>query len=166
MASGMVSSFLAFRSDSSALSMSSDTDSITLFMAKVNSPMPIDMHRYLYTFLCYISIGRYWYMTAVILTREERGKMIADKPNQIQRLGERFYKVTSQSSERMYDVIKARMNKTIGWVCSCPDHTYRQVKCKHIWAVEFSSALREKVKQSVVIEPLSSNVCPYCASNL
>jgi transposase-like protein len=65
----------------------------------------------------------------------------------------------------MYDVTKARMNKTIGWTCTCPDWTYRQVKCKHIWAVEFSNALREHVKRSVVIEPLSPNVCPYCASS-
>lgn len=65
----------------------------------------------------------------------------------------------------MYDVTKPRMNKTIGWVCTCPDWTYRQVKCKHIRAVEFSSAVREKVKRSIVIEPLSPNVCPYCASS-
>ena len=107
-----------------------------------------------------------WNMATVIVTREERGKMIAEKPHQIQRMDERFYKVVSQSSERMYDVIKARMNKTIGWVCSCPDHTYRQVKCKHIWAVEFSSKFREHVKKNVVIEPTSPNICPYCASNL
>ena len=31
-------------------------------------------------------------------------------------------------------------------------------------AVEFSAALRQSVKQNVVIEPLSPNVCPYCAS--
>jgi transposase-like protein len=73
--------------------------------------------------------------------------------------------VTSQSGHGMYNVTKARMNKTIGWTCDCPDFTYRQVKCKHVWAVEFSSALREHVKHSVVIEPLSPNVCPYCASS-
>jgi transposase-like protein len=101
-------------------------------------------------------------MTAVILTREERGKMIAEKPNQIQRLGERFYKVSSQSGHGMYNV--TRTSKfAIGWICDCPDWTFRQVKCKHIWAVEFSNILREHVRRSVVIEPLSPNVCPYCA---
>ena len=77
-------------------------------------------------------------MTAIILTREERGKMIAEKPNQIERIEERFYRVTSQIKRANIHVIKARMNQTIGWVCACPDYTYRQVKCKHIWAVEFS----------------------------
>ena len=98
-----------------------------------------------------------------VLTRQERGREIAEKPNQIQRLGERLYKVASQSSERMYDVIKARMNKTIGWVCSCPDHTYRQVKCKHIWAVEISVKLREAVAPRV-IEPIDVHACIYCHS--
>ena len=98
-----------------------------------------------------------------VLSREERGKVIAEKPNQIQRMGERFYKVASQSSERMYDVIKARMNRTIGWVCTCPDHTYRQVKCKHIWAVEISVKLREVVAPKI-IEPIDVHACIYCHS--
>jgi transposase-like protein len=138
---------------------------IILFIAKFDT-VPLYIYSNLYTFRMRIPIGSDWNMTAVILTREERGKMIAEKPNQIQRLGERFYKVASQSGHGMYDVTKARMNKTIGWVCDCPDFTYRQVKCKHIWAVEFSSALREKVRQSVVIEPLSPHVCPYCTSTM
>jgi transposase-like protein len=103
-------------------------------------------------------------MTALVLTREERGKMIADKPDQIIREDERFYMVASQSGHGMYRVVKARMNRTIGWVCDCPDFTYRQVKCKHVWAVEFSNALRNKVKKNVVIQPISPNVCPYCTS--
>ena len=103
-------------------------------------------------------------MAALVLTREERGKMIAEQANAIERLGERHYRVTSQSGNGTYMVTKARMNRTIGWVCECPDFTYRQVKCKHIWAVEFSLALRKRVKESIVIEPLSPNICPYCTS--
>ncbi len=95
--------------------------------------------------------------------RELRGKLIAEKPNQIQRLDERFYKVASQSGNGMYDVVKARMNRTIGWVCNCPDWTHRQVKCKHIWAVEFSLKLREVIKARV-IEPLDLHACIYCKS--
>ena len=132
-------------------------------IATVNSPMPLDMHRYLYTFLLCISNHGDRYMAALVLTREERGRAIAEQSNAIERIGERFYRVTSQSGNGTYNVTRARMNRTIGWVCECPDFTYRQVKCKHIWAVEFSLALRRKVKQSVVIEPLSPNVCPYCA---
>lgn len=102
-------------------------------------------------------------MATVIITREERGRMIAEQPNQIQRLDERNYKVVSQSGQGMYDIIRSD-KFAMRWVCICPDWTHRQVKCKHIWAVEFSLALRNKVKQSVVIEPLSPSVCPYCTS--
>src|SRR5208282_4213232 len=100
---------------------------------------------------------------ALVLSREERGRMIAQQPNQIQRLDERAYKVVSQSGHGMYDVIRSE-KFAMRWVCNCPDWIHRQVKCKHVWAVEFSLALRNKVKQSVVIEPLSPSVCPYCAS--
>jgi transposase-like protein len=96
--------------------------------------------------------------------RELRGKLIAEQPNAIERLDERSYRVTSQSGHGTYLVTKAKMNRTIGWVCECPDFTYRQVKCKHVWGVEFSIALRHEVKRNLVIEPLSPNVCPFCAS--
>jgi len=96
-----------------------------------------------------------------LLSREERGKTIAEKHNQIIRESDRFYKVASQNGHGMYNVAKARMNRTIGWVCDCPDFTYRQVKCKHIWAVEISVKLREVI-QPRVIEPVEINMCIYC----
>jgi transposase-like protein len=96
--------------------------------------------------------------------RELRGKMIAEKPNQIIRYDDRFYKVNSQSGHGMYNVTKARMNRTIGWVCDCPDWTYRQVKCKHIWACEISLKLREAIEPRV-IEPIDIHACIYCKSD-
>jgi len=105
-------------------------------------------------------------MATVVLSREERGRTIAETPNQIQRLDDKFYKVNSQSRDISYDV--ARTDKfAIGWICNCPDFTYRQAKCKHIWAVEISVALRNQVERNVVIEPLNISFCVYCgASNL
>jgi transposase-like protein len=88
--------------------------------------------------------------------------MIAEKPNQIIRQGERFYRVASQSRDMMYDVIR-QLNG--GWLCTCPDFEYRSVKCKHIWAVEFSLKLRDKVKENVVIQPIAINACLYCKSS-
>jgi hypothetical protein len=46
------------------------------------------------------------------------------------------YIVNSQSGNGSYNV----QLTTLGFVCSCPDHIYRGVKCKHIHAIE---ALRE-----------------------
>jgi transposase-like protein len=88
--------------------------------------------------------------------------MIAEKPNQIVRQDERFYRVASQSFDKMYDVI--RKEKTGAWLCTCPDHVYREVKCKHIFAVEFSARLRDHVEKNVVIQSLSPDLCLYCSS--
>jgi putative transposase len=102
-------------------------------------------------------------MQTAVLSREERGRTIAHTPNQVQRLDERAYKVASQSNEGMYDVV--RTDKfAIGWICNCADFTYREAKCKHIWAVEISLALRNEVERHV-IEPLNITVCSYCGAN-
>ncbi len=67
---------------------------------------------------------------------ELRGKAIADKPNQIQRMDERFYKVASQNGRGMYDVIR-RENGS--WICNCLDYHYRVselhqiLRCKHVY---------------------------------
>ena len=100
-------------------------------------------------------------MTTVTVLRIEKGKAIAEKPNQIVRQGERFYRVASQSRDGMYDVTR-QINDA--WLCTCPDHQYRNVKCKHIWAVEFSLKLRDKVKENVVIQPITINACMFCKS--
>ncbi len=94
--------------------------------------------------------------------RELRGKAIAEKSNQIQRLDDRFYKVASQSGRGMYDVVKKK--EYSGWICDCPDFQYRKVQCKHIWAVQFSLRLREQV-QARVIEPITDiHACLFCKS--
>jgi transposase-like protein len=100
-------------------------------------------------------------MQTTSLSREEKGRMIAEKENQIVRLDERFYKVASQNGHGMYDVIH---RKNGGWLCTCPDCVYRELKCKHIWAVEFSLRIREKVKENV-IEPVSITSCLFCHSS-
>jgi len=93
--------------------------------------------------------------------RELKGKAIAETPSQIQRVDEVSYKVNSQSGNGPYDVHFSTID---GWRCSCPDHTYRNVKCKHICAVEFSFAIRQEVKVHQ-IEPLSNiEACRYCQS--
>ena len=94
--------------------------------------------------------------------REERGRMIAEKPNQIQRLDERFYRVASQSRDLSYDVVKKK--ESSGWLCTCPDFQHRNVRCKHIWAVQLSQRIREEV-QARVIEPITGiEACIYCKS--
>lgn len=65
--------------------------------------------------------------------REQRGLEIAAKAK-IQHSGERWF-VPSQSEPRgTYYTVKPDVSNPH---CTCPDHETRQIKCKHIWAVEF-----------------------------
>ena len=99
-------------------------------------------------------------MATVVLSREERGRLIAEKPNQIQRMDERFYKVASQSDHGMYDVVR-RENGS--WICNCFDFHFRgPIRCKHIIAVQISSELRGKVRENIVIQPVEIDSCLFC----
>jgi transposase-like protein len=71
----------------------------------------------------------------------------------------RSHIVKSQSSNGDYNV----SSTDLGLVCSCPDHTYRGVKCKHIFTVEISFALHKEVEVAR-IEPVDIDCCIYCKS--
>lgn len=75
--------------------------------------------------------------------RQLKGKKIAEKQGQITRIDKDYYLVKSQTKDKQYDVIATEN----GWECSCPDHTFRQVCCKHIHAVEVSLEIRKTVKE-------------------
>ncbi len=92
--------------------------------------------------------------------REECGRAIAES-GQIKRIDDASYQVNSQSGNGVYDVLFAGKE----WTCSCPDYTSRTVKCKHIWAVEFSLTIRKQV-QSVRTEPTGEDAqsCVFCES--
>lgn len=98
----------------------------------------------------------------MITLREQKGKEIALKSDLI-RVSDYHYKVQSQTTNRKYDVIKTDNV----WHCSCPDHIYRHVCCKHIHAIEFSIKFREEVreKNKVVISPIKIEACIYCKSD-
>jgi transposase-like protein len=92
--------------------------------------------------------------------REQRGYTISNIKGNVKRLSDEAYKVKSQSGNGVYEVLRTES----GWMCSCPDHTHRNVKCKHIWAVEFSTAIRKEV-ETRKIEPLTSvSNCIFCSS--
>lgn len=100
-------------------------------------------------------------MTNTTGQREREGMEISSKPDQIKRIDDNWYQVKAQSlqKESWYDVVSTER----GLVCDCPDHQWRKVKCKHIWAVEFSLAFRKQV-QSVIINEVTINKCKFCNS--
>jgi transposase-like protein len=100
-------------------------------------------------------------MSKQIIDRKQQGELIANIVGAVTRIGESNYSVKSQSSNKSYNV----NSNEIGWVCSCPDHIYRGVKCKHIHAVELSFAIRKEVEIRK-IEPVSNiQNCIYCKSS-
>jgi transposase-like protein len=106
-----------------------------------------------------------WYMRLqreVDEGRVMRGQAIYKSGSQIKRLDAGAYQVNSQSGHGLYTVVNGGK---YGWRCSCPDHIYREIKCKHIWAVEFSLKLRDRVRENVVIQPLTVNTCLFCQSS-
>ena len=74
-----------------------------------------------------------------------RGRQIFEKEGQVERIDPTTYRVSSQSGHGFYQVIHAE-GGGVNWKCSCPDHTNRTAKCKHIWAVHFSLAIKAEVK--------------------
>ncbi len=92
--------------------------------------------------------------------RQVKGQQIAHLDGAIRRFSDEMYYVKSQSGRGEYQVYHV----PTGWQCECPDSRFRNMKCKHQWAVELSMALREKVTSRLTIEPLDTQTCPMCGS--
>jgi putative transposase len=95
-----------------------------------------------------------------MVNRQQLGQVIAQTFCAVRRINAIRYTVKSQSGNGKYEVHQT----DLGWVCSCADHKFRGVRCKHIYAVEFSFAIRETVKQDLIIQPISQLACRYCNS--
>jgi transposase-like protein len=98
-------------------------------------------------------------MNKTAINRQQLGLAIANIPGTVKRISDSIYRVDSQSGNGDYEIHLT----DLGWVCSCPDHTYRGAKCKHIFAVEISFALHKEVEVAR-IEPIDIGCCIYCKS--
>ncbi|HML03873.1 MAG TPA: DDE-type integrase/transposase/recombinase [Candidatus Bathyarchaeia archaeon] len=97
----------------------------------------------------------------ITTTRQERGETIAKaERSQITRIDHAVYIVKSQSGHGEYTVCLSENE----WCCECPDHKFRGVKCKHIWAVELSLKMREQICKNIVIEEIAVSNCQFCHS--
>jgi transposase-like protein len=94
--------------------------------------------------------------------RQQRGELIAKARRNLKRINKLTYRVRSQTNGGYYHV----RTTSIGWCCECADYKFRGVKCKHIFAVEISYAIRETVQQEqeLIIQPISQLACRYCNS--
>jgi hypothetical protein len=90
--------------------------------------------------------------------RELKGQEMTKQVDCLKRVDDYKYRIQSQSNSNVYEI-----NSTeLGFVCSCPDHKFRGVKCKHIYCVEFSLQIRQTVKEQIVIKPVNVQDCPIC----
>ncbi len=77
-----------------------------------------------------------------ISTRQMKALTIVGQSNHIKRINAVTYKVKSQSFDFWYDVVHEYKQ---GWTCSCPDHIFRKLECKHILSVFVSKELRHSI---------------------
>lgn len=105
--------------------------------------------------------------------RELRGLAILSQPDTVIQTDKNHWRVKSQSKDDYYQVTrsfqkdrKERMRSPPTWTCTCPDHTTRNVICKHIHAVEFSLKLKGEIEEhstAAHIEEVAPKItCPVC----
>ncbi len=86
--------------------------------------------------------------------RADRGMMIHQANNQVERISHDHYLVKSQSTDESYEV----RDFGSGWMCSCPDHIHTGSTCKHIQAVQWHNGERR------IIQPHDHTRCKFCDS--
>lgn len=95
--------------------------------------------------------------------RMVRGFAIVAQHGQIKQTEAHTFKVKSQNGNGQYVITNGK-----SWDCTCPDHTYRKVVCKHIFAVRFWITLKEKIEDSDVFhlhrELSEASTCRFCGS--
>lgn len=98
--------------------------------------------------------------TQELKARKVRGQQIAQVESNVRRIDANEYRVKSQSGNGEYQVVSTE----VGWFCSCPDALTRVLKCKHVFAVELSLELRQRIENSTRLVPLDFQSCLDCGS--
>ncbi|MFB5620435.1 MAG: transposase, partial [Nitrosopumilus sp.] len=97
------------------------------------------------------------------ISREERAHNLLQNPNNhILRINDNHYHMKSLATNRIYDIFSTEF----GWKCTCADHVYRKVTCKHALAIQISIKMREEARErkKIVFEEVGCDKCPSCQS--
>lgn len=104
-------------------------------------------------------------------SKQELARQVKATDLQVERKNKLHYRVKSQSEEGLwYDIIhKKDLHQDGQWTCNCLDFMYRQVTCKHLYAVTlWKQQQKNVVTQDVLppIQPISNEVtnCIKCKS--
>ena len=95
--------------------------------------------------------------------REVKGQEIANTEGQISRVTDYYYSVRSQAEQRRVYIVERKEDSEF-WTCTCPDYTYRKVRCKHVFAVLVSIQLRRVVEVKKISPITQASECIYCKS--
>ena len=97
--------------------------------------------------------------------RKQKGQKIAERiPDQIKRINKTKFLVKSQTNSNDGYIVHLSKSE---WGCTCNDYSYKQKKCKHIYALEFRGLIKHvEMKQPTWIIPeIDKTSCPYCGSD-
>ena len=92
--------------------------------------------------------------------RAERACMIWKMGGQLTRVSEDRYLVRSQRTGKPYEVTRSGGR----WRCSCPDHALDGSHCKHAFAVEIDTGVREPERGHAVVRAQDPSKCKFCGS--
>jgi transposase-like protein len=93
-----------------------------------------------------------------------RGYAIIAKGDEPKPVSDIVFRVPSQSGNGKYVITKEGEM----WKCTCPDHFYRKIDCKHIQAVKMFHSMQEKLKEASQFDMpktvIESTNCKFCSS--
>jgi transposase-like protein len=95
-----------------------------------------------------------------------RGHQMIEDDVTPKQLSADYFEIPSPKGDTSY-VVSKYANK---WQCTCPDHQFRHVSCKHIHAVtlwqRLTDKLQEEMKKEIVARPEFVNeiTCKFCGS--
>ena len=95
------------------------------------------------------------------ISREQRARNLLANPNtHILRINDNHFQMKSLATNRIYDI----MTKLHKWSCTCPDHKFRFVECKHIKAIRISNELKQEARKrnKIIIDTVSTKECLFC----
>ena len=78
--------------------------------------------------------------------RERKGERLANSLKVFYLLGSKdVYYVQSERSNEL-NIFRKYQPSVFEW-CSCPDNSYRNIRCGHIWSIEY--AIRRNILQEI-----------------
>jgi putative transposase len=97
--------------------------------------------------------------------RQLRGYQMIENGIEPKQLAANHFEVPSQTNGNIYTVT----NYANTWECTCPDHQYRRVSCKHIHLVSLWIRLSKKLQEDQKTTPMKSLIeepaCKFCGSS-